>query len=137
MEAVMDQSGAIQERLKGFFPDTLGVKITVATPERVVAELEVRDELCTVADVLHGGAMMALADTLGAVGTVLNIPANARTTTIESKTNFFGPGRGGTTIVAECLPLHLGRRTHVWQTTIRSSEGKLLAQVTQTQFVDQ
>lgn len=133
----MDQSAAFRERFKGLFPDILGVNVTIATPERVIGELTVRDELCTVPGILHGGAMMALADTLGAVGTVLNIPADARTTTIESKTNFFGPGRAGTTIVAECLPLHLGRRTHVWQTTIRSPEGKLLAQVTQTQFVDQ
>jgi len=78
---------------------------------------------------------MAFADTLGAVGTVLNLPEGAGTTTIESKTNFFGPGVAGTTITAECLPLHRGRRTQTWQTSIRSPEGKLLAQVTQTQMV--
>jgi len=132
----MDPIAALQERLKGFFPDLLGVRLVDATPDRILAELDVRDELCTVPGILHGGAMMAFADTLGAVATVLNIPANARTTTLESKTNFFGPGRGGTTITAETLPLHRGKRTMVWQTSIRSPEGKLLAQVTQTQFVD-
>lgn len=98
--------------------------------------MSVRDDLCTVPGILHGGAIMALADTLGAVATVLNIPPDARTTTIESKTNFFAPGKAGTTITAECLPLHRGRRTMTWQTTVRSPEGKLLAQITQTQFVD-
>lgn len=132
----MDQAEAIQQRFKGFFPEYLGLKIVTATPERVVAEIEVKDHLCTVPGIMHGGAIMALADTLGAVGTVLNIAENARTTTIESKTNFFGPGRAGTTVTAECLPVHLGRRTMVWQTSVRSPEGKLLAQVTQTQFVD-
>jgi uncharacterized protein (TIGR00369 family) len=130
-----NQAQAIQGRLSGFFPELLGVRIVTALPDRVVAELDVRDELCTVPGILHGGAIMAFADTLGAVGTSLNLPAGAGTTTIESKTNFFGAARGGTTITAECLPLHLGRRTHVWQTSIRSPEGKLLAQVTQTQFV--
>jgi uncharacterized protein (TIGR00369 family) len=132
----MDQAETMQQRIKGFFPDLLGIRFVEATPDRVLAELDVRDDLCTVPDILHGGAMMAFDDTLGAVATVLNIPANARTTTLESKTNFFGPGRGGTTISAETLPLHRGKRTMVWQTSIRSPEGKLLAQVTQTQYVD-
>jgi uncharacterized protein (TIGR00369 family) len=132
----MDQAETMQQRIKGFFPDLLGIRFVEATPDRVLAELDVRDDLCTVPGILHGGAMMAFADTLGAVATVLNIPENARTTTLESKTNFFGPGRGGTTISAETLPLHRGKRTMVWQTSIRSPEGKLLAQVTQTQYVD-
>ncbi|MBN9493239.1 PaaI family thioesterase [bacterium] len=132
----MDQAETMQQRIKGFFPDLLGIRFVEATPDRVLAELDVRDDLCTVPGILHGGAMMAFADTLGAVATVLTIPANARTTTLESKTNFFGPGRGGTTISAETLPLHRGKRTMVWQTSIRSPEGKLLAQVTQTQYVD-
>lgn len=131
----MDQAAQIQQRIQPFFPGLLGVKVTVAEPDRVVAELTVRDDLCTVPGICHGGAIMAFADTLGAVGTVLNLPDGAGTTTIESKTNFFGPGVAGTTIVGECLPLHRGRRTHTWQTSIRSSEGKLLAQVTQTQMV--
>lgn len=132
----MDHVAALQNQVEGFFAGTLGIRFISAEPRRIVAELTVRDELCTVPGILHGGAMMAFADQLGAAGTALNLPPNARTTTIESKTNFFGPGLGGTTITAECLPLHLGRRTHVWQTSIRSPEGKLLAQVTQTQFVD-
>lgn len=132
----MDAAEQMQERVRGLFPEVLGVRFVTATPDRVVAELDVRDELCTVPGILHGGALMALADTLGAVGTVLNIPPGARTTTIESKTNFFGAGRVGTTITAECLPLHKGRRTMAWQTNVRDAEGKLLAQVTQTQFVD-
>jgi uncharacterized protein (TIGR00369 family) len=131
-----DQAAAIQQRLKGFLPELLGVRIVAATPVRVLAELDVRDELCTVPGILHGGAIMAFADTLGAVGTVLNMPTGARTTTIESKTNFFAAGRAGTTVTAECLPVHLGRRTMVWQTSVRSPDGKLLAQITQTQFVD-
>lgn len=131
----MDIITSLQERIAPFFPGTLGVRLTSATTERVTAELLVRDELCTVPGICHGGALMALADTLGAVGTVLSIPGDAGTTTIESKTNFFGPGVAGTTITAECLPLHRGRRTQTWQTSIRSPEGKLLAQVTQTQMV--
>ena len=132
----MDQAASIQERLRGFFPELLGIRLVAATPERVVGELTVRDDLCTVPGILHGGVLMSLADTLGAVGTVLNMPPDARTTTIESKTNFFGPGRVGTVITAVCVPVHLGKRTMVWQTDVRSPEGKRLAQVTQTQFVD-
>lgn len=131
----MDQSESIQKRIQPFFPGLLGVRVTTAEPDRVVAELTVRDDLCTVPGICHGGAIMAFADTLGAVGTVLNIPDGAGTTTIESKTNFFGPGVAGTTIIGECLPLHRGRRTQTWQTSVRSPEGKLLAQVTQTQMV--
>ncbi|MCZ2108489.1 MAG: PaaI family thioesterase [Dehalococcoidia bacterium] len=125
----------MQKRLEGFFPSVLGVRITSVTKESVRAELDVRPELCTVPGRLHGGAIMAFADTLGAMGTTLHLPAGAGTTTIESKTNFFGAAKEGTTITGESTPLHLGRRTMVWQTNIRSPEGKLLAQVTQTQFV--
>jgi len=132
----MDQTPDIQQRLHGFFPGLLGIRILEAAPGRVVGELTVRDELCTVPGILHGGVLMSLADTLGAVGTVLNMPPEARTTTIESKTNFFGPARLGAVVTAECVPLHLGKRTMVWQTDVRSPEGKRLALVTQTQFVD-
>jgi uncharacterized protein (TIGR00369 family) len=125
----------MQERVRGFFPETLGVRFVSATPDKIVAELEVRDELCTVPGILHGGAVMAFADTLGGVGTSLNLPPNAGTTTIESKTNFFAAGRTGTVITAECVALHKGRRTMVWQTNVRSPEGRLIAQVTQTQMV--
>ena len=131
----MDEAQNMQERVKGFFPETLGIRFVSATPDRIVAELDVRDDLCTVPGVMHGGAVMAFADTLGGVGTSLNLPPNAGTTTIESKTNFFAAGRTGTTVTAECVPLHRGRRTMVWQTNVRSPEGKLIAQVTQTQMV--
>lgn len=130
-----EQLGALQARIQPFFPGLLGIRLTSAEPDRVTAELTVRDELCTVPGVLHGGAIMAFADTLGAVGTMLNLPEGAGTTTIESKTNFFAPGVAGTTITAECIPLHRGRRTQTWQTSIRNPEGRLIAVVTQTQMV--
>jgi 1,4-dihydroxy-2-naphthoyl-CoA hydrolase len=130
-----DQSAALQQRIQPFFPGVLGIRLTSAEPDRVTAELTVRDELCTVPGICHGGVLMAFADTLGAVGTVLNLPPDAGTTTIESKTNFFAPALAGTTITAECVPLHRGRRTQTWQTAIRNAEGRLLALVTQTQMV--
>ncbi len=130
-----DQAVAIQERIQPFFAGTLGIRVTSATKERVTAELLVRDELCTVPGVCHGGALMAFADQLGAVGTTLHLPPGAGTTTIESKTNFYRPGVAGTTLIAECLPVNLGRRLHTWQTNIRGADGKLIAQVTQTQMV--
>ena len=131
----METAEQMQKRLQGFFPSVLGMRITSVTKDGVKAELDVRRELCTVPGILHGGAIMAFADTLGAVGTTVHLPEGAGTTTIESKTNFFGAGREGTTVTGECTPLHLGRRTMVWQTNVRSPEGKLLAQITQTQFV--
>lgn len=130
-----DMTTAMQKRLAGFFPETLGIRLVNATKDAIVGELEVRDDLCTVPGILHGGALMAFADTLGAVGTVLNLPEGAGTTTLESKTNFFGPGRAGETVTAESKPMHVGRRTMVWQTNVRDARGKLLAQVTQTQMV--
>ena len=130
-----DQAAEIQQRIQTFFGGTLGIRITSATSDRVTAELDVRDDLCTVPGICHGGALMAFADQLGAVGTSMNLPPGAGTTTIESKTNFFRPALAGTTITAECLPINLGRRTHTWQTNVHNPEGKLVAQVTQTQFV--
>ena len=98
--------------------------------------MEVRPELCTNPAVLHGGAVMAFADTLGALGTIFaNLPEAAGTTTIESKTNFIGPAAVGTTVVGTATPVHRGRRTQVWQTRITTREGKLVALVTQTQLV--
>ncbi|HXE88051.1 MAG TPA: PaaI family thioesterase [Hyphomicrobiaceae bacterium] len=113
----------------------MGVEIEVMTPEKIVAGMTVRADLCTAGGVCHGGALMAFADTVGAVGTVANLPAGARTTTIESKTNFMGAAREQTRVTAESVPLHRGRTTQVWQTTIRSEDGKLVAVVTQTQMV--
>jgi uncharacterized protein (TIGR00369 family) len=131
----MDAAAALQDRIKGMFPDLLGVRFVEASPDRIKAELHVREDLCTIPGILHGGAIMAFADTLGAVGTVLNLPAGAGTTTIESKTNFMAAGRVGTTVTGETTPLHKGKRTMVWQTRVVNAEGKLAAVVTQTQMV--
>jgi 1,4-dihydroxy-2-naphthoyl-CoA hydrolase len=113
----------------------LGMRFLTAAPERVTAEMIVRDELCNGAAILHGGALMSFADTLGACATTLNLPEGASTTTVESKTNFLAPAPSGTTVIGECLPLHRGRRTMVWQTRITSAEGRLVAMVIQTQLV--
>jgi uncharacterized protein (TIGR00369 family) len=125
----------IQELLQPLLPGLLGVQVTEVTAERVAGTMVVRPELCTVGGVLHGGAYMAFADTLGAVATLANLPPSTRTTTIESKTNFLGSAQVGTTVRAECTPLHRGRTTMVWQTTIRSQAGKPCAVVLQTQLV--
>ena len=117
------------------FAKLLGIRFVEAAPERVVAELTVREDLCTVPPIMHGGALMAFADQLGASGTFLNLPGGHGTTTIESKTNFFAPALDGQVITAECTALHRGRTTMVWQTRITNAEGKLLALVTQTQMV--
>lgn len=113
----------------------LGVRLTSVAPERVEAEMEVRDEVCTRPAVLHGGALMALADTLGAVATAVNLPPGATTTTIESKTNFFAAIPLGDVARAECTALHRGRTTMVWQTRVSRGDGRLAALVTQTQLV--
>jgi 1,4-dihydroxy-2-naphthoyl-CoA hydrolase len=126
---------AVLEQNRMPFADLLGVKIVSAAPERVVAEMAVRENLCTSPAVLHGGAMMAFADSLGAYATMLNLRDNATTTTIESKTNFFAPAPVGSTVSGECIPLHRGRRTMVWQTRLTNAQGRLLALVTQTQMV--
>jgi uncharacterized protein (TIGR00369 family) len=117
------------------FAQLLGLELVTVTPERVEATLRVRDELCTRPAVLHGGAVMALADTLGALATVANLAPGATTTTIESKTNFFAAIPVGDTAQAECTPLHRGRTTMVWQTRITRSDGRLAALVIQTQLV--
>lgn len=128
-------AAALNERMKGLLPDLLGIELAEATQERVVAKLEVRQNLCTLGNALHGGAIMAFADTLGAVGTFMNLPPNHRTTTIESKTNFIGGAPLGSRVTGESTPLHRGRTTQVWQTRITSEAGKLVAIVTQTQMV--
>src|SRR5215831_14975461 len=113
----------------------LGMKITHAAPDRVLAELQVGEELANRNGALHGGAVMAVADNLGGAATFLNLPEGAGTTTIESKTNFFAAVPLGDTLRAECTPLHRGRSTMVWQTRIIRGDGKLAAIVTQTQLV--
>jgi 1,4-dihydroxy-2-naphthoyl-CoA hydrolase len=117
------------------FSKLMGLKVISVEPERVEAELAVRDDLCTRPAVLHGGAVMAFADTLGAIATVANLPPGAGTTTIESKTNFFAAIPAGDTARAECTPLHRGRTTMVWQTRITRGDGRLAAVVIQTQLV--
>jgi len=116
------------------FAELMGVEITASDKTRVAGRLTVRTDLCTGGGILHGGAYMAFADTLGAVGAFLNLPPGARTTTLESKTNFLGSAKVGETIVGEASPLHIGRRSSVWQTKITSDAGRLLALVTQTQM---
>jgi uncharacterized protein (TIGR00369 family) len=125
----------LQQILAPLFPGLMGVRLLTLEPERVVAELPVRADLCTAGGILHGGATMAFADTLGAVGTILNLPQGKRTTTTDSSTKFIGGARVDTTVIGESVALHRGRTTMVWQTTIRSAEGKLCAEVTQTQLV--
>jgi 1,4-dihydroxy-2-naphthoyl-CoA hydrolase len=117
------------------FAALLGIRFTSATTERVTAELVVRDDLCTRPAVLHGGAIMAFADTLGAAATMLNLREGAGTTTIESKTNFLAPAPAGTKVLGETTPYHRGRRTMVWQTHITTEAGRMVALVAQTQLV--
>ena len=113
---------------------TLGIELIVAEKGRVVGQLTVREEITTGGHILHGGAYMAFADTLGAIGAVLNLREGTRTTTLESKTNFLGSARVGDTITGEATPLHVGRRSSVWQTRVTNADGRLLALVIQTQM---
>ena len=131
----MDVLEQLRQRLAPFFPGLLGIEITEAGPDRVRATLTVRREICTVGDTLHGGALMAFADTVGAVATFVNLPEGARTTTLESKTNFLRAAPVGTVVTAEATPLHKGRTTMVWQTKITDGDGRLCGVVTQTQMV--
>lgn len=117
------------------FANLLGIEIVEAKPELVVARLTVRKELCTIPDILHGGAIMSFADTVGAVATVLNLPEGAATTTVESKTNFLAPVPLGDVATATCEPFHRGGRLMVWQTKITRGDGRLCAVVTQSQMV--
>ncbi|MBK0394506.1 PaaI family thioesterase [Ramlibacter algicola] len=124
----------LQAILEPLFPGLLGVRLREASADRVVAEMAVRAELCTTGQILHGGAQMAFADTLGAVGSFLTLPEGARTTTVESSTKFIRGVPLGTTIVGTCTPVHRGRTTQVWQTELATADGKLCALVTQTQL---
>jgi uncharacterized protein (TIGR00369 family) len=130
----MDLAARLQRELPPF-PRWMGISVTVAEPERVVAELTIREELCTSGEMAHGGAIMAFADTVGALGTVVNLREGQGTTTLESKTNFFTGSPIGTRLIAEATPLHRGRRTQVWETRISNGQGRLVAKVTQTQMV--
>lgn len=113
----------------------MGIRLIEQSPDKLVAEMLVRDDLCTTNSILHGGAFMAFADTIGAVATVLNLPPGAGTTTVESKTNFVSGIKAGEIARAECTPVHRGKTTQVWTTRILRPDGKLAAIVTQTQLV--
>ena len=118
------------------FAGVLGLEIVSATKERIEARMLVRPDLCNPLGALHGGAAMSLADTLGAMGASMNLPEGANgTTTLESKTNFIGPAKSAETVIAVCAPVHVGRRTSIWQTRITTEAGKTVALVTQTQMV--
>ena len=117
------------------FTQLLGVNVLHRSPERSEAELIVREELCNRRGVLHGGAVMALGDTLGGMTAIMSLPDGGRTATIESKTNFFAAVPKGDTAHAVCIPLHRGRTTMVLETRITRGDGKLAAIVTQTQLI--
>jgi 1,4-dihydroxy-2-naphthoyl-CoA hydrolase len=117
------------------FSDLIGVRFISASRDKVTAELDIREELCTHPSVIHGGAIMGFADTVGAAATILNLPDGAWTTTIESKTNFVSSAPAGGKLTAEATPVHRGRQTMVWQTRIVRQDGRLVALVTQTQLV--
>ena len=117
------------------FPGLMGVRVIDATPQRVRAELTVRPDLCTAGGILHGGAYMAFADALGAIGTVMNLAPGQTTTTTDSSTKFIAGAAVDTVVTGEAVALHRGRSTQVWQTTVTNADGKLCAVVTQTQLI--
>ncbi len=131
----MPELASLQTLLAPLFPGLMGVRLVELAPDRVVAEMKVRADLCTAGGILHGGAYMAFADTLGAVGTLLNLKPGKRTATTDSSTKFIAGARLDTTVTGECIALHRGRTTMVWQTSVRNDNGKLCAVVTQTQLV--
>jgi uncharacterized protein (TIGR00369 family) len=129
---------ALQALMAPLFPGLMGLQLTEVGPERVVATLKVRPDLCTTGGTLHGGAVMAFADTLGAVGTFVNLQKLGEgkgTTTVDSSTKFIGAAKVGSTVTGESTPFHRGKTTMVWQTLIKTEAGKLCAVVTQTQLV--
>lgn len=117
------------------YPAQLGMVFTEAGRDRLVARMTVRPDMCNGTPFIHGGALMAFADTLGAVSTIMNIAPDKWTTTLESKTNFISPAPEGATLVGETSALHRGGRTQVWETRIATEDGRLVAKVTQTQMV--
>jgi len=125
----------IRQLLEPLLPGLMGVTLVEVSPERVVAEMEVRPDLCTTGGILHGGACMAFADTLGGVGTMVNLPPGCGTTTIDSSTKFIAAAKVGTKVRGESVALHRGRTTMVWQTSVTNANGRLCAVVTQTQLV--
>jgi len=130
----MDALALLTEKMPPF-AKLMGLELVSAAKEKLVARLRVRPDLCTIPAVLHGGAIMAFADNLGAMGAVLNLPEGAWTTTLESKTNFLASAPVEGVVTGECTPVHRGKRTMVWQTRITTAEGRLVALVIQTQMV--
>ena len=125
-------------RLKGglpAFPRMMGMELTETGTERIVGTLAVREEITNGTGAIHGGALMAFADTLGAIGTLVNLSDGMATTTMESKTNFIAPALVGMVLTGEATPVHRGRTTMIWQTRITREDGRLVAIVTQTQLV--
>ena len=131
----MLDAAAVQAMLTPLFPGLMGVTLTSVAPDRIEATMLVRPDLCTGGGILHGGAYMAFAYTLGAVGTVVNLADGQRTTTTDSSTKFIAGAKVGSTVTGESIALHRGRTTQVWQTMIRNDQGKLCAVVTQTQLI--
>lgn len=119
---------------QGGMARNLGIRLVSVTKKKVIAEMPVKPRHLNRSKRVNGGALMAFADALGATGTVANLPPGHRTTTLESKTNFFAAGVGPV-LKAKSKPLHIGRTTMVWQTTIRNPDDRLVAVVTQTQMV--
>ena len=129
---------ALQSLIAPLFPGLMGLQLTEVGPERVVSTMQVRPDLCTSGGILHGGAVMAFADTLGAIGTLVNLQQLGKdkgTTTVNSSTQFIGAAKVGTTVTGESTAFHRGKTTMVWQTLIKNEAGKLCAMVTQTQLV--
>ncbi len=124
----------LSEHHRGTLAELLGIRFVEAGADRVVAELPIQPAVTTVGGAVHGGALMALADTVGAAATFLNLPDGATTATLESKTNFLAAGRSGP-VRAEATCLHRGRRTMVWQTRVTDPGGRLLSLTIQTQMV--
>jgi len=124
-----------QQLLAPLFPGSMGITLLELSQERINTKIKVRADLCTTGGVLHGGASMAFADTLGALGTMQNLPSGATTTTTDSSTKFIAPAKVGSTVRGESVALHRGRTTMVWQTSVRNENGRLCALVTQTQLV--
>jgi uncharacterized protein (TIGR00369 family) len=133
MDLVSEWQEVVDER--PYFLASLGVRLQTVTRDEVVAELEIRPEVGGQHGFAHGGVLMAFADTLGGIGATINLPEGAATITLESKTNFVAPAVIGTTVTGRCEALHRGRRTSIWQTRITNADGRLLAQITQTQMV--
>ena len=131
----MIELSTLQKAIGPLFPGLMGIELVEAAADRVVAKMTVRADLCTAGGILHGGAIMAFADTLGAIGTLVNLPPQARTTTTDSSTKFLAGAPAGSVVTGECTAFHRGRTTMVWQTLVKLDSGKLCAVVTQTQLV--